>query len=654
MRSVDLGWTPTTSSFITGYRIYRSDEGPGKGFKMVAETSSGTHRSYRDTQVEPGRSYYYRVTAMAGEGNESAMSPVARAVPKQYTTFPPSNRKAKADARSVTLTWSSNRESHHSHYVVYRVAGGKRYKLIETKETTYTDKGLIPHTIYSYGVTSVSTDGVESQMADMEATTKAVSGPPLDINVLRVQDVFSNAYKIYENEGIGKIRLTNNTGFAIPKIKVAFIMKEFMDFPSEQYVHNLGPGESREVHIKAVFNNRILDVTEDTPVQTEIRATYYNKQDLLTFTENHPIYVYEKHRMTWDEPGRIGTFVTTKDLAILEFARSVVTQYREADAPLVLAGMVFDAMGVMGMRYLPDPNNPYQETSGKTDFVDYIQYPRETLKRRSGDCDDLVGVYSAALESLGIETRIVLYTGHMLMMFSTGIDSSSPDGMEELYVVREGKLWVPVEVTLTGEPFLKAWEKGAKNYKKWFEGPGLYLLDLRKAWQRFKPASLRSTAWRAEYVSKDSIEAAYDEYRVLKKMSLSHRTRRYVTALKRDPGDVDAMHKLAIIYAQDGQPEEAFKLFEKAISLKPGDAALVNDVGNVYFLEGDYANACQFYEVATQFDSEDALIMVNLARCYMRLDKKEEARQAFSEAYRLQPDVSKRYRAMALDLLGEI
>jgi hypothetical protein len=469
-----------------------------------------------------------------------------------------------------------------------------------------------------------------------------------------MHDVFSNAYKIYENEGIGKIRLANNTGFTIPKVKVAFNMKEFMDFPSEQYVHNLGPGESRAVDIKAVFNNRILNVTEDTPVQTEIRATYYRDQDLLTFTENNPIYVYEKHRMTWDEPGRIGTFVTTKDLAVLEFARSVVTQYREADAPMVLAGIVFDAMGVMGLTYLPDPNNPYQETSGKMDFVDYSQYPRETLKRKSGDCDDLVSMYSAALESLGIETRIVLYTGHMLMMFSTGIESNAPDGLEDMYVVREGKLWVPVEVTLVGEPFMKAWEKGVENYKSWWEGPGLYLLDLRKAWKRFKPASLPAADWRPEFVSRDRIEEAYDEYRVIKKMSLSHKTRRYVLALKENPEDVHSMHQLAIIYAQAGQPEEAIKLFEKAIALKPGDSALVNDVGNVYFLEGDYANACQFYDVASQFDSGDALIMVNLARCYMKLDKKEEARQAFSEAYRLKPDVSKQYRAMTLDLLGEI
>jgi DNA-binding beta-propeller fold protein YncE len=401
MHEVELSWTPPSESFVTGYRIYRSERGPGKGFELLKEISRGTHRSYTDTDVEPGTRYFYRMSAVAGEGNESVMSSVEQGVPDKYRTMPPTDAKATADERTATLSWSSEGESYLSHFVVYRIAEDKSYKIAETEDTTYVDKELVPNRIYSYAVTSVSTDGVESSMVSMEATTKAVQGPPLEMQVLQMHDVFSNAYKIYENEGIGKIKLTNNTGFAIPKLKVAFNMKEFVDFPSETYVENLSPGESREVDLRAVFNNRILEVTEDTPVQTEVRVSYYKEQELLTFAENHTIFVYEKHRMTWDEPGRIGTFITSKEAVLLEFARSVVTQYRQADAPLVLAGMVFDAMGVLGIAYLPDPNNPYQETSGKTDFIDYSQYPRETLKRKSGDCDDLVSLYSAALESLG-------------------------------------------------------------------------------------------------------------------------------------------------------------------------------------------------------------------------------------------------------------
>jgi len=83
--------------------------------------------------------------------------------------------------------------------------------------------------------------------------------------------------------------------------------------------------------------------------------------------------------------------------------------------------------------------------------IDYIQYPRETLRRKSGDCDDLVAIYSAALESLGIYTLVIEVPGHMFMMLATDIDADA-DGYtnNDLYVIHKGKLWIPVETTVVG------------------------------------------------------------------------------------------------------------------------------------------------------------------------------------------------------------
>src|ERR1035438_8268043 len=51
----------------------------------------------------------------------------------------------------------------------------------------------------------------------------------------------------------------------------------------------------------------------------------------------------------------------------------------------------------MWLTYVQNPNDPYQVKSGKTNMVDYVQFPRETLERKSGDCVDLVGFYVANL-----------------------------------------------------------------------------------------------------------------------------------------------------------------------------------------------------------------------------------------------------------------
>jgi len=47
----------------------------------------------------------------------------------------------------------------------------------------------------------------------------------------------------------------------------------------------------------------------------------------------------------------------------------------------------------------------------------------------------------------------------MFMMFSTGI-AADDDGytMDDMYVIHDGKLWIPVETTVVGSSFVKAWE----------------------------------------------------------------------------------------------------------------------------------------------------------------------------------------------------
>lgn len=76
-KKVTLTWTQSTSSGITQNRIYRST---GSGFSLHATIQAGV--SYSDTSVTPGKTYTYKVTAVSGNGVESAFSNPAPAKPK--------------------------------------------------------------------------------------------------------------------------------------------------------------------------------------------------------------------------------------------------------------------------------------------------------------------------------------------------------------------------------------------------------------------------------------------------------------------------------------------------------------------------------------------------------------------------------------------
>ena len=69
--TVNLTWTASTSTTVTGYNIYR---GPAGG--TLVKINSSTTASYADTNV-PSGSYDYAVTAVATGGTESARSNVA-------------------------------------------------------------------------------------------------------------------------------------------------------------------------------------------------------------------------------------------------------------------------------------------------------------------------------------------------------------------------------------------------------------------------------------------------------------------------------------------------------------------------------------------------------------------------------------------------
>jgi hypothetical protein len=111
---------------------------------------------------------------------------------------------------------------------------------------------------------------------------------------------------------------------------------------------------------------------------------------------------------------------------------------------------------------------------------DRVQFARETLEIKTGDCDDLVVLYTSLLQSLGINTAFIQVRdpenslAHLFMMFDTGIpveNAAAISTNEKRYIVRENSLgtktgWIPVETTLLAHGFDKAWEKGALNFLK--------------------------------------------------------------------------------------------------------------------------------------------------------------------------------------------
>jgi hypothetical protein len=74
--SIDLSWLPIAESDVAGYAVYRR-EGEGEEWKRISPAQPNIGPAFHDTQVQPGHTYRYAITAIDQAGHESARSPEA-------------------------------------------------------------------------------------------------------------------------------------------------------------------------------------------------------------------------------------------------------------------------------------------------------------------------------------------------------------------------------------------------------------------------------------------------------------------------------------------------------------------------------------------------------------------------------------------------
>jgi DNA-binding beta-propeller fold protein YncE len=656
---IQLSWKANPETFLEQYKIYRS-ESPAGPFALAGVS---TEPFFSDKNLPSNRSFTYHVSGQAREGNESALSPaVSAATPK---LIPASPRKVRIEAleKQVTLSWLPNTEPFMSSYRIYRSrqpAGS--FELAGTSDRPlFIDSPLADETFYYYQIAAVGKEDDESPAGEVvfAQTPKAsLSLPPLEISKIEIGEIFASAYKYYESHPIGKVIIRNNTATVFPSAKLSFSIKDVMDYPTEIQIQELASNQEIELQLKPVFSNKILEVTENTPIQSEIALTYYIAGEAKTVTRSFPVTLYERHAMAWDQKAKLGAFVTPKDPPVADFSRSVVQQYAESatnlHASIVYARGIYDALGVLGLSYIIDPTSPFQEFSEKVTSVDYVQYPRDTLSRKSGDCDDLSILFAACMENLGIGTAFIDVPGHVFVMFNTGVaekDLMTLGFADELLVRYQGTVWVPVEMTMVGSSFTRAWQKAAEEYRDWAAKGKADIIVTQKAWELFKPVTLANGEVKIAKVKRQEIEEKYgDELAVLGRQRLNNLSAAFIEALKQNPADLAALTQLGIVYGENGYYAEALEQFQKMLALDKENAVALNNIGNISFLQERLEDAKQAYEAALRASPGDTEIMVNLCRVLLRTNIKEEAKKLFLDAAAIDPRVIRQNGDLATGL----
>jgi len=478
--------------------------------------------------------------------------------------------------------------------------------------------------------------------------------PPLEITDFQVGNVFSAIYKYYQGHPIGTIKLKNNCAKPIYKIKVSFQVSEYMDTAWYHEISQLKPHTSLEIKIYPVFNNKLLELTEDTPVLAEIIACYQVQKQPRQEKLTKPFTILKKSALTWSKKEMTGAFITPSDWPVKEFARGVYNLYTKDKFPMneqiAHAMMLFDGLHAYRTTYLIDPNNPYGSASGEI-AVDYIQYPRETLRLRSGDCDDLSILFCALLENLGIRTAIVDVPGHVFIMFETQVlaqhaerITSNPD----LLVFHEGKVWIPVEVTLVGQSeFTSAWIKGAEVYRQWEAKEKINLIDTHASWEEFKPATLPRAEFQPHIPSRSEIDAIMEKEKGLQESKQKELiARAFKDKLSKNPGDMETRLQLGLAYAEGGYLADAKAEFETILKKDTENIYAITNLGSCALEMGVYKEAIKQYTLAEKLATQDAEIKINLAIAFYKQGNLKEAQAKFKEAKALDAALAQEFKTL--------
>jgi tetratricopeptide repeat protein 21B len=86
------------------------------------------------------------------------------------------------------------------------------------------------------------------------------------------------------------------------------------------------------------------------------------------------------------------------------------------------------------------------------------------------------------------------------------------------------------------------------------------------------------------------------------------------------------------------EPEEAIKIYEKALRQKPDDLFLTKEIGRALVLTHDYQRAIQYYESAVRNDPKKTELLTDLAHLYLRLKDFQSANLILEQALKKEPN----------------
>ena len=472
----------------------------------------------------------------------------------------------------------------------------------------------------------------------------------IEIPEIQFIPVFPVFYSYYDENPLGNVSIRNLENGAIKNITVSLFVKQFMDSPKLcASLTEMGKGAEMRIPLLALFSENILSITEGTKAAADIIVEYEYLGKERSKTESATIQMYDRNAMTWDDDRKAASFVTAKDPAVLRFAKSVAGETRSSESAAVNTNFriglgLFQALSLYGINYVVDPKTPYADFSQNKFSLDYLQFPSQTLTYKAGDCDDLAILYSALLKSVGIEAAFVTIPGHIYTALSLDMEPKEAKRTfsdSDKLIFTEENSWIPVEITMVGEGFLKAWETGASQWRAAGEDKrGFFPID--EAWEVYKPVgSPGGDVVDAVPPASSTLLASYNrELGTFIGREVDSQAASLKAEIAKSGNRSRLINKLGVLYGRYGFYDKAETEFKKIANAY---IPAMTNLGNISYQKKDMMAALAWYGQALDKDPDNRTALLGSARANYEIENFGSVKMLYTKLEETDARLAERY-----------
>jgi hypothetical protein len=252
----------------------------------------------------------------------------------------------------------------------------------------------------------------------------------LDVNLHTRNEILTCAYKVYgdqnQNQWVAKTIVKNTGKMPVYDFKIWYKVRDFTDWTSGEEYPVISPGETvRDYCWPALDGEKVKQITTKTPVELVLKYEYKglkkpieDYKTIYMLGRNDFVFssMKEEDRLTFadnfDNELFLAAFITPNENTTKAFANGIAsgleTRTNDNDVHQALL-RCFDTLRTHGVKYIQEPAGFWTGSEAQ-----YVQYPKDTIDRKSGTCIDLAVCMSALMEAVGIKSYVALVPGHAI------------------------------------------------------------------------------------------------------------------------------------------------------------------------------------------------------------------------------------------------